>query len=83
MKAVVGVKAQGTGRRQLPPPIFVWREFFTDFCCLERQLIIELDGGQHAQAQEYDQGRTTFLESLGLRLRPSCRTSPILTFPRN
>jgi len=64
---MVGVKAQGPGRRQIPPPTPLG-EFFADFCCLEHKLIIELDGGQHAQRQEYDQRRTKFLESLGFRV---------------
>ena len=34
--------------------------YFADFCCLQRRLMIELDGGQHAeQAQEeQDAART-------------------------
>jgi very-short-patch-repair endonuclease len=29
-------------------------EFIVDFVCFEKKLIIELDGGQHAQAREKD-----------------------------
>ncbi len=54
-KALAGAKF----RRQYP-----LGEFFADFCCLEHKLIIEVDGGQHAQAQEYDQRRAKFLQSL-------------------
>jgi very-short-patch-repair endonuclease len=50
-------------RRQYP-----LGEYFADFCCLEHKLIIEVDGGQHAQAQEYDSRRTKFLETLGFRV---------------
>ena len=56
-------KARARFRRQYP-----LGEFFADFCCLEHKLIIEVDGGQHAQAQVYDQRRTQFLESLGFRV---------------
>ena len=31
----------------------------------DKKLIIEVDGGQHADAIEYDQKRTMFLESKG------------------
>jgi very-short-patch-repair endonuclease len=30
-------------------------DFFADFCCIAHKLIIEVDGGQHAEAQQYDQ----------------------------
>jgi very-short-patch-repair endonuclease len=43
-------------------------EFFADFCCLEHKLIVEVDGSQHEQSQEYDQRRTRLLESLGFRV---------------
>ncbi len=42
--------------------------FVTDFCCVERHLVIELDGGQHAEQAEYDASRTTYLASRGYRV---------------
>lgn len=44
--------------------------FFADFCCLKARLIIEVDGGQHAdQAQAaYDERRTGYLISRGFRV---------------
>ena len=39
--------------------------FIADFCCTEAELIIELDGGQHALQQNADRVRTEFLESQG------------------
>ncbi len=41
--------------------------YIADFVCLERKLIIELDGGQHALPDEIDkdQQRTAWLESEG------------------
>ena len=39
--------------------------YIVDFICTNNKLIIEIDGGQHADAIEYDQKRTTFLESKG------------------
>ena len=42
--------------------------FITDFCCLERHLVIELDGGQHAEQMEYDARRTKYLASRGYKV---------------
>lgn len=42
--------------------------FITDFCCVERDLVVELDGGQHAEQSAADQARTDFLESRGYRV---------------
>jgi len=39
--------------------------YIVDFCCPETRLIIELDGGQHQENQEYDKNRTAWLESQG------------------
>ena len=40
-------------------------QYITDFCCPDRKFVIELDGGQHLDQQEYDARRTVFLESKG------------------
>lgn len=42
--------------------------FFADFACLEAKLVVELDGGQHAEATEYDTARTRAMESEGFRV---------------
>ena len=47
-------------RRQYPI-----HSFIVDFICLEKKLIIEVDGGQHAEQQVYDDKRTAFLEQEG------------------
>ena len=39
--------------------------YVVDFVCLEEKLIIELDGGQHAEAVEYDHQRDAWLRSQG------------------
>ena len=49
-------------RRQHPIGIFV-----ADFVCIERRLIIELDGGQHADSAD-DARRTAWLEDHGWRV---------------
>jgi very-short-patch-repair endonuclease len=54
-----------------------WRKFrrqyrigpyIVDFCCLERGLVIELDGGQHSEQMEADRKRTTYIPSRGFRM---------------
>ena len=42
--------------------------YITDFCCPRHKLIIELDGGQHAEQAEYDNERTAKLQSFGYRI---------------
>jgi very-short-patch-repair endonuclease len=39
--------------------------YIADFVCIERNLIIELDGGQHADQQTHDAQRSEFLRSEG------------------
>ena len=47
-------------RRQFPIGGYV-----LDFVCLERKLVVELDGGGHAKQKEYDEFRTLWLEAQG------------------
>lgn len=42
--------------------------YITDFCCIKKKLIIEVDGSQHLEQIEYDNERTAFLESQGYRV---------------
>jgi very-short-patch-repair endonuclease len=41
--------------------------FICDFMCRERRLVVEVDGGQHAESAR-DAGRTAFLEAEGFRV---------------
>lgn len=50
-------------RRQHP-----FGDYIVDFACLERRLVIELDGGQHADSMEADAQRTACLEDAGFRV---------------
>jgi len=45
-------------------------KYIVDFICLEKKLIIELDGWQHKEENQerYDKERTKFLEKLGFRI---------------
>jgi adenine-specific DNA-methyltransferase len=42
--------------------------FIADFCCPEGKVIVELDGGQHAEKVAADQKRCRFLEGQGYRV---------------
>ncbi len=42
--------------------------YIVDFCCPTLRIIVELDGGQHAEQGAADQARTSFLESRGYRV---------------
>ena len=39
--------------------------YIVDFVCMERGLIVEVDGGQHAENMKYDQQRDAWLRSQG------------------
>ena len=39
--------------------------YIVDFVCVERLLIIEIDGGQHAEQVDYDKRRDAWLRSQG------------------
>ena len=45
----------------------VGASYIVDFICIEKMLIIEIDGGQHNEGrqQDYDKCRTKFLNDLG------------------
>jgi very-short-patch-repair endonuclease len=47
-------------RRQHP-----FGDYILDFVCLERKIVVELDGGQHVHASDYDGKRSRFLEQAG------------------
>jgi very-short-patch-repair endonuclease len=47
-------------RRQHPVPPYI-----ADFACPEKNLIVELDGGQHSEQHEYDLKRTAYLNEQG------------------
>jgi very-short-patch-repair endonuclease len=42
--------------------------YIVDFCAPRHKIIIEVDGEQHLEQQEYDLERTNFLESNGFRV---------------
>jgi very-short-patch-repair endonuclease len=42
--------------------------YIADFCAPRRKLIVELDGSQHLEQDEYDAERTAFFESKGYRV---------------
>ena len=50
-------------KRQVPRGSYI-----VDFLCIEAKLVVELDGGQHAEQVACDERRTRYLEGLGYRL---------------
>jgi len=58
-------EAEGGNRFRRQQPI---APYIVDFVCFEKKLIVELDGGQHAEQSAYDAERTTWLESQGFRV---------------
>ena len=42
--------------------------YIPDFCSPRAKLIIELDGSQHLDQQEYDKERTKYFESIGYKV---------------
>ena len=55
----LGVKC----RRQLPIG-----PYFVDFACIARKLVVELDGGQHADNTQYEDERTRTIVANGYRV---------------
>lgn len=47
---------------------YVIGQYIVDFICLDKKLIIELDGGQHCDQFKYDQKRDLFLQDNGYRI---------------
>ncbi len=50
-------------RRQVPIAGYI-----ADFACLEGKIVIEVDGGQHADQGEYDRHRDTRIQAQGYRV---------------
>jgi very-short-patch-repair endonuclease len=42
--------------------------FIADFVCIERRIVVEVDGGQHALQGEEDKRRSAYLKSKGYRV---------------
>jgi len=42
--------------------------YIVGFCAPRKKLIVELDGSQHIEQEEYDEERTAFLKSKGYRV---------------
>ena len=50
-------------RRQYPVGSFI-----VDFICVEKNVVIEVDGGQHAENAEQDAQRSAYLKKMGYRV---------------
>jgi len=47
---------------------FLIGEFIADFCCPQRQLVVELDGGGHVEQVQRDEWRSALLAQHGYRV---------------
>jgi len=73
---VVTVAGASLERSRVSASHLPWRKepgtclgnYITDFCAPSKKLIIELDGSQHLEQEEYDAERTAFLKSKGYRV---------------
>ena len=45
-------------------------QYILDFVCVDAKLVIEIDGGQHAEQTAYDEMRTRYLQNLGFTVIP-------------
>ncbi|MBM2814043.1 MAG: ATP-dependent helicase RecG [Ignavibacteria bacterium] len=43
-------------------------QFIVDFICIEKKLIIEIDGDSHSDKQDYDHERERILEGMGFKV---------------
>ena len=43
-------------------------KYIVDFVCLEKKLIVEVDGGQHSEQTDYDSMRDAWLKEQGFRV---------------
>jgi very-short-patch-repair endonuclease len=50
-------------RRQFPIGNFI-----VDFCCREKHLVVEVDGGQHLERAAADRNRSELIEARGYRV---------------
>jgi very-short-patch-repair endonuclease len=50
-------------KRQVPQ-----RPYIVDFYCAAARLVVEIDGGQHAEQMGYEERRTAYLNAKGLRV---------------
>ena len=42
--------------------------YIADFYCLEKNLVVEIDGSSHDDKYEYDKARDKYMESLGIQI---------------
>ena len=63
---------------------YIIGSYITDFYCHQAKLVVELDGSQHydPKEREYDQRKTAFLQSQGLRVIRFSNLDVMRQFPR-
>jgi very-short-patch-repair endonuclease len=66
-KLLAHLRAHRMGGVQFRPQHAIGN-YIADFCSPRSKLIIELDGSQHLEQDEYDKERTAYFESRGYRV---------------
>jgi very-short-patch-repair endonuclease len=61
------LRSRGLGKYKFRRQV-VLGNFIVDFCCFEKKLIVECDGGQHLEQAGRDKERTKELEGRGFRV---------------
>jgi very-short-patch-repair endonuclease len=54
-----------SGSPPAEPGVYLDANYIVDFVCFEKQLVIEIDGGQHFEQTAYDLERDTWLRNQG------------------
>ncbi len=66
-KLYTHLRAHRTGNVHFRPQHAIGN-YIADFCSPRNKLIIELDGSQHLEQDDYDRERTAYFESKGYRV---------------
>ena len=61
------LRARGLGGYKFRRQHVIGR-YIVEFVCVSAKLVVELNGGQHADRAAYDERRTRFIESHGYRV---------------
>ena len=61
------VRNRAHGGHKFKRQVLIGR-YIADFACIERKLVIELDGGQHADRAYYDRERDAVISARGFRV---------------
>jgi hypothetical protein len=67
-KIALAASAQSGAWRLEIPAAISGGSFIVDFICVEKNVVIEVDSGQHAENEEIDLKRSAYLNKMGYRV---------------